>query len=201
MSNGSGGSGQSSQHSSRANVYGGSHPVTANGHMPSAYYMTPSGPAPAAPPGAGGLPVKGPQAHKTWSDEEGAEGSGPSFCTRFKFAIWLATVLLLVRRRCCAVPALFCSSHTRLHNASCSACGRPALAPPHSPRRAVCPQICAAVGLSVTMAVVMNNRNKDNSSPPPSPDPVEPDSGGGGDGSGGDGNTGALACPLRRELV
>lgn len=148
MSGGSQGSQQSSQHSSRANVYGGSHPVTANGQLPSAYFMTPGGPAPAAP--RGGAPVKGPQAHKTWSDEEGADGDAHSFCTRFKFAIWLTTVLLLIG---------------------------------------------AAVGLSVTMAVVMHNRDSGNSSPPPSPDPVDPDSGSGGNGSSGDGNTGPLPVP------
>ena len=96
MSGGSQGSQQSSQHSSRANVYGGSHPVTANGQLPSAYFMTQGGPAPVVAP-LGGAPVKGPQAHKTWSDEEGADGDAHSFCTRFKFAIWLTTVLLLVR--------------------------------------------------------------------------------------------------------
>lgn len=106
MSGGSQGSQQSSQHSSRANVYGGSHPVTANGQLPSAYFMTQGGPAPVVAP-LGGAPVKGPQAHKTWSDEEGAEGGTHSFCTRFKFAIWLATVLLLVRsagRACMCLP-------------------------------------------------------------------------------------------------
>ena len=52
------------------------------------------------------------------------------------------------------------------------------------------------MGLSVTMAVVMHNRDSGNSSPPPSPDPVDPDSGSGGNGSSGDGNTGGglFAC-------
>lgn len=194
MSGGSQGSQLNSQPSSHVNVYGGSHPAAANGQMPSAYYMTPGAPAPApaAPPRGGGSPVKGFEAHKTWTDEEGAEGSSHSFCTRFKFVIWLATVLLLVRyawshrssapiHSCHMAPCLLLTHcFQRLHPS------RPPL------------QICAAVGLSVTMAVVMKNRDSGNPSPTPSPDPAEPDSGGGGDGSGGDGNTGAriTACAL-----
>jgi len=98
-------------------------------------------------------------------------------------------------RRCAALPAMLCAAHVSSHCPHAALAAIPST--PHSLCCASCPQICAAVGLSVTMAVVMNNRNKDSPSPPPSPDPVEPDSGGGGDGSGGDGNTGALACPLR----
>jgi hypothetical protein len=196
MSGGSQGSQPSSQHSSRANVYGGSHPVAANGQLPSAYYMTPGGPALTAPPVGGGSPVKGPQAHKTWSDEEGAEGSAHSFCTRFKFAIWLATVLLLVGGACRT------AAHAAVLPVNSSCCWHALSAAPAlrvqriASLHLLVPQVCAAVGLSVTMAVVMNNRNSSsNPSPPPSPDPVEPDSGGGGDGSSGDGNTGPLPVP------
>lgn len=94
-------------------------------------------------------PVRAGPSIKTWSDEEGAMGakkSGHSCWVRFKFSIWLGTVLLLV---------------------------------------------AAGVGLSVTMAVVMNNRNAGNPSTP-----SNGEDGSGGSDSGGSGNTSELPLLL-----
>ena len=51
-----------------------------------------------SPPAYLAQPKSGP-VYKTWTDEEGAvKEQGVTCCTKFKFAVWLSIVALLVRR-------------------------------------------------------------------------------------------------------